>query len=303
MNRSRVYAMPVLGRYGLTHGLLAWARCRVWCEQNGAAMIAPFWLKLRVGPYLRRERDKRNYFMLFNGGGAISGIGRLLTLGRARRIEVGTEWPANPSEEGGSPVLMRFHNAMKDNEKKSFSQILGHGAFLRREVLAMTRQRYHPSVPNDPFVAIHVRMGDFTPISSQGEVGAEATNTRLPIDWYGDRLDALRRSLGHEIQAIVFSDGSDEDLEPLLRRSGVNRAAKQQSITDLLTIGHGVALIASGSGFSLWGAFLGSVPRISYPGQSIVPIDKDETRDIELSFGENIPQTFAKHVQLRMADK
>jgi hypothetical protein len=74
------------------------------------------------------------------------------------------------------------------------------------------------------------------------------------------------------------------------------RAPFQQSVTDLLDMGQGVALIASGSGFSLWGAFLGSVPRIAHPGQSIVPIDLDKERDIESGFGGPIPDTFVKHV-------
>lgn len=298
MSGSRVYAMPVLGRYGLTHGLLAWARCRLWCEQNGATMLAPFWLKLRVGPYLRRERDKRNYFLLFHPGHAVAGARRLLVLARARKVEIGTEWP--PAPEAG-PVLLRFHNALKDNEKKSFSQIVDHGPFLRRELLAITRGRYHPRVPAEPFIAIHVRLGDFTaPPPSGAPVSAETTNTRLPIDWYGDRLDALRGALGRSVQAIVFSDGSDADLAPLLARGAASRSPKQQSVTDLLAMGQGIALIASGSGFSLWGAFLGSTPRIAHPGQSIVPIDADRTRDIESPTGAELPSSFIDHVRARL---
>lgn len=301
MSDPRLYAIPVLGRYGLTHGLLAWARCRVWCGQNDATMLAPFWLKLRVGPYLRRERDKRNYFLLFGAGDAVAGLRRLAVLARARRVVTGTEWPSAPAPDDG-PVVVEFHNALKDNEKKSFAQIVGHAPFLRRELLAMTRRRFHPPAPTTPFVAIHVRLGDFSAPAAQGAVAADATNIRLPIDWYGDRLDALRRNLGRSVPAIVFSDGSDADLAPLLARKDVSRAPRQQSVTDLLQMGTGVALIASGSGFSLWGAFLGSTPRIAYPGQAIVPIDTDRTRDIESAFGDAIPPTFVAHVQARLGE-
>jgi len=303
MSGLRVYAMPVLGRYGLTHGLLAWARCRLWCAENGATMVAPFWLKLRVGPYLRRERDKRNYFLLFGPGNALAGVRRLLVLARARKIEIGTEWPSAPAP-AAEPLLLRFHNALKDNEKKSFAQVVGHGAFLRRELLAITRPRYHPLLPAGPFIAIHVRLGDFSaPPAGDATPAAASTNTRLPIDWYGDRLDALRDALGRPVQAIVFSDGSDADLTPLLARSGVTRSPKQQSVTDLLAMGEGAALIASGSGFSLWGAFLGSTPRIAHPGQSIVPIDADPTRDIESPVGSPLPQPFIEHVRARLTDR
>jgi hypothetical protein len=298
---SRIFAIPIPGRYGLTHGLLAWARARLWCADNGATMLAPFWFKLRIGPYLRRERDKRNYFLLFNRGKAVSGVQRLLALLRSRKIEVGTEWPNMPDRTNGR-VVLRFHNALKDNEKKSFAQVLGHGPFLRHELLAMTRRRYHPVLQAEPFIAIHVRLGDFSKSAQSAATAAGSTNTRLPIDWYGDRLEALRIALGQSLPAIVFSDGSDDELAVLLSLPQVKRAPKQQSVTDLLDMGQGAALIASGSGFSLWGAFLGSVPRIAHPGQSIVPIDEDRTRDIESGFGESFPPSFVAHVRTRMVD-
>ena len=80
MTGPRTYGWTRLGRYGLAHGILAWARCVVWCEQTGAAMIAPFWFKPRIGPWLRRERDRRTYFKLFHAGRAIGGLRRLALL-------------------------------------------------------------------------------------------------------------------------------------------------------------------------------------------------------------------------------
>lgn len=301
MSDRKVYAIPVLGRYGLAHGLLAWARCRLWCEQTGATMLAPFWLKPRIGPYLRRERDKRNYFRLFHSGDAVAGLRRLMVLARARRVHVGTKWPGSVSdrlESGTKPVVVCVHNAVKDNEKKSFAQVVGHGAFLRKELLAITRPQYRPARPAAPFIAIHVRMGDFKKPS--GNLTATSTNTRLPIDWYGERLDALRNALGEDVPALVFSDGSSEDLAPLLALEGVAQVPRQASVTDLLQIGQGAALIASGSGFSLWGAFLGNAPRISHPDQSIVPISENLSRDIESGFGAEIPADFVEHVRARM---
>jgi hypothetical protein len=299
MTLPKIYAIALPGRYGLTHGLLAWARARLWCEQNNATMLAPFWFKLRVGPYLRRERDKRNYSLLFNNGTAVAGIKRLSVLIFAHKVKVLDAWPATPNT-GKATVLLRFHNALKDNEKKSFAQIVGHGPFLRRELLLMTRKRYHPKARTQPFIAIHVRLGDFNTPASVSELSEGLTNTRLPIDWYCDRLAALRAALGMALPTIVFSDGSDADLAGLLSQADVTRAPLQQSVTDLLDMGQGAALIASGSGFSLWGAFLGSVPRIAHPGQSIVPIDLDNTRDIESGLDSELPISFVEHVRRRL---
>jgi hypothetical protein len=298
MTNSRIYAIPLLGRYGLAHGMLAWARCQVWCEQNGATMLAPFWLKLRLGPYLRRERDKRNYFLLFQAGSAIGGLHRIIVLAKSKKIDVGASWPPAPPT-GNKSVVLRFQNDPSQNELKFFGQIVGYAPLLRRKLMEITKPRFRPVIPSAPFIAIHVRMGDFTPLSIDDQVTPDVTNTRLPVDWYGDRLDALRHGLNTKMRAIVFSDGSDTDLAPLLKRVDVARAPKQQSVTDLLQMGLGVAVIASGSGFSRLGAFLGSAPRIAHPGQAMVPIDADPTRDIESPFGADLPSSFVEHVRAR----
>lgn len=166
----------------------------------------------------------------------------------------------------------------------------------------MTRQRYHAPVRSEPFVSKHVQLGDFSQPVTSGQATSGSTNTRLLLDWYGERLDALRAALGVDMRAIVFSDGSDGELAALLARPNVERAPKQQSVTDLLDMGQGAALIASESGFSLWGAFLGGVPRIAFLDQSIGPIDPDPARDIESDLGEAIPQSFADQVRAGLVE-
>lgn len=299
MSRPELYGLPILGRYGLTHGILSWARCRLWCHEKGAQMLAPSWFKVRVGPYLRRERDKRNYFLLFEPGNSISGLARYSILARSNKIDIGPEWPQVPAGSD-RPVVLRFHNALEANDRKSFSQIVGHQAFLRQELLAMTRVKYRPPSRQEPFFAIHVRLGDFSIPLPGTEIRHGSTNTRLPIQWYGNRLDALRLAVGANVHAVVFSDGTDDDLADLLSRQNVTRMPRQQSISDLLEMGQGAAVIASGSGFSMWGAFLGSAPRLSYPGQSRVPIYSDTTRDIESGFDSEIHPGFVEWVHQRL---
>jgi hypothetical protein len=286
-----LYAMPVLGRFGLAHGLLAWARCRLWCEEHGARMLAPNWFTLRLGPYLRGERDKRNYWLLFHAGRAVAGPRRLMLLARARAIDVGPEWPSAPEPEA-RPVLLRFHNALVANEVKSFDQVRGRGAWLRQELLAITRRRFHPAVARAPHLAIHVRLGDFSRPPADTPEGA--TNTRLPMDWYVDRLQAVRQVIGREAPAVVFSDGEDAELAALLALPGVVRAPRQASVTDLLQMGQAACVISSGSGFSLWGAFLGDAARLCHPGQLIVPALGDAAREVESGFGEPLPESFAE---------
>jgi hypothetical protein len=295
-----LYGYSELGRFGLTHGILAWARCAIWCEEVGATMIAPRWFRIRVGPYLRRERDKRNYFLLFHDDSKVSGLKRGWLLQFGKKYEVGMEWPSVEAV-GKKHEVVVFRNAGASNEVKFFHQVKGKGAFLRARLLSMTRQRYHPIALRTPKIALHVRMGDFVKPKLGEAPSGGVNNIRLPIDWYRDRLIALRDALGQERAAVIFSDGADEDLEPLTVLPNVSRAPKQESVTDLLEMGQSIAVISSGSGFSLWGAFLGNAPRICYPGQMIVPAYDDPTMEIESGTGDTYPDLFLDNVRKRAA--
>ena len=263
--RPTFYGFPDMGRTGLAHSLLAWARCAVWCRDTGATMLAPRWLRVRVGPYLRRERDKRNYFFLFHRGAYIGEPKRSAILAASDCWYAELDLP-DPGTAIRKNTVVIFRNALAHNERKFFHHVAGEGAFLRGELMKMTRSRYLPPPPADPFIAIHVRMGDFG-VASPAQLRAGGTNTQIPPEWYAATLEQLRRQLGTTIPAIVFSDGSDQSLAPLLKQPSVARAPRQASVTDLLSIAQARVLIASGSGFSRWGAFLGGVPCISFPGQ------------------------------------
>jgi hypothetical protein len=58
-------------------------------------------------------------------------------------------------------------------------------------------------------------------------------------------------------------------------------------------------LLASGSGFSIWGSFLGQVPRICFPGQLLMPTleSRDETPlEVECRTAAEIPSGMVAHV-------
>jgi hypothetical protein len=98
------YGDPRLMRAGLGNMLFPWARCFLWCRDNEAAMLAPRWFKLRVGPYVRRESDKRRYDRLFRRDGYVHGVRRATILARAEVIAEGA--PRLPTT--GKPAVVRF---------------------------------------------------------------------------------------------------------------------------------------------------------------------------------------------------
>lgn len=267
-----VYGYADVGRFGLGHSLLAWARCTVWCAQTGATMLGPIWLRPRIGPYLRRERDKREYFRLFTNAPYPSLLTRTRLLLTSNMLQA-NDFAGQMEPKDGDVVV--FKNAHANNFGKYFHEILQHGPLLKAELTKMTRSAYRPDMIDvEPFVAIHVRLGDFQPYDAKA-IAEGKHNHSLPIEWYCSALEALRAALGYNIPALVYSDGEDFELATLLSLPSVQRAKAGASITHLLEMTQASALIASGSGFSFWSAFLGEVPRMVFPGQALEEIKVD----------------------------
>jgi hypothetical protein len=268
----RLLAYAEVGSYGLAHSLLAWGRCRVWSDNNDVPMLAPDWLhfKHRIGPVLRRERDKRQYHRLFHFPGYITGSRRAWSLLTYERVSA-EEVDLAKVSGGRIRSLVVFRNRMNLNEEVHFREIHGYGAKLCKDLLAMTKRQYRPAPYDVPHVALHVRMGDFALPSSLEELRKGCKNSRVPVSWYVGMLEGLRDRLGR-LPARVISDGTDESLAPLLSMPEVERTPRQPSVTDLLAIAQAKLVISSGSGFSMWGAFLGDAPRICFPGQRFVRV-------------------------------
>lgn len=287
--KAELYGYADVGRYGLAHSILAWARCAVWCNQVGAQMLAPKWFRLRVGPLLRGERDKRAYHLLFNNAGKPSGLTREWLLRTSRTVSSEVAVRNGIPTSGGRTVVI-FVNALADNDKKHFHEIRGHRRMLRDELVAMTRPQYRPAAPSERFIGVHVRLGDFT-AAPDSTTAIFQNNVRLPLPWYVEKLKQLRAGLG-DMPAIIFSDGADEELSALLAEPNTRRAPKQSSVTDMLSMSEASVLISSGSGFSLWGAFLGDIPRVCFPGRTVAQAHDDPAMTVESAINSELPPPF-----------
>src|SRR4029079_16925619 len=97
---ARVLGFPKMVHAGLGHKMCAWARCHVWCKDNNVGMLAPRWFDVRVGPYLRREKEKRQYHRLFTNDGYVKGVRKAIYLATAEHVletEAGTAFESGSS--------------------------------------------------------------------------------------------------------------------------------------------------------------------------------------------------------------
>ncbi|MDT8319303.1 MAG: alpha-1,2-fucosyltransferase [Xanthomonadales bacterium] len=291
--RLPVYAWPRLsktdllciriGGNGLGNLLFTWARCLAESERRGWRMIWPTWRSYkpknrRVNPY-----DHRIYSDLFRPTARyVHGWRKPWCLARDRWIS-----EDQACAEGARPGSVVVFMGMEGK----FAPFLRDAERIRSELIAISRERHLAAFSNaDPApIAIHVRCGDFVRQSSYEQM-VNVDNSSLPMDWYVEALRAVRAKTGHELSAEVYSDGTAEQLAPLLSLPGVKRREYGSSLADIFGLSRSRFLIASGSTFSMWGSYLGQVPTLWHPGKLLQHVLlKHPEREFEWAAGEPLP--------------
>ena len=89
----------------------------------------------------------------------------------------------------------------------------------------------------------------------------------IPIEWYVCMGMTLRQIIGEKTKIYVFSDGTDEELKPLLQLENVERITFGSAIADILALSNSGIFVASGSSFSMWARYLGRMTAVMFPNQ------------------------------------
>ena len=278
----RMVGYPVIGRSGLGNELFPWARCAVWCHEHSAPMLRPQFRQIHIGPYVRRESDKRQYHRLFLNPGYISGWQRFSSIRLRPRLREGEE----PGLHGGTIWFQGMSGL--------FERLLDRSETVRAELRRMTRPEYLPPSSARGFIAVHIRRGDFSTASSDEVLRSGEWNYRLPLNWFEHGITEVRRLSGPNTPVVVFSDGSDDELRPILTMPHVVRSSRISAVTDLLEMSRSDALIASGSTFSMWASYLGQMPTLWFPGllRQRVLGPARAAAECELDLGQSLSSAF-----------
>ncbi len=241
------YAYAKLGRQGLGNLLFPWARAVVVSQTTGADQLAERWTKLRIGPYLRGDHDKRRYHKLFQPPSIRDRIRRELILGSA------TLW----NEQGDRLRRGSGRDVLVVEGMGDFFVPLTPARLLIRARLAEKARTPPTGADVDvPYVAMHIRLGDFAPEVSPSS-GA-ARNARTPLEWFAAAAVRIA-SAGTQRRILVCSDGTDEELAAVTKLPFVERSRATNALDDLHVLAQSEYIVGSGSTFSAWGAFLGDI--------------------------------------------
>jgi hypothetical protein len=258
-----IYAFPAVGQGGLGDKLFPFARCAIASRRLGLKRIDPTWLSPHLGPWLRKERDKRFYAGLFRSGFGVGGLRKWALLALSQRIDE-DDLP-RLREFGRSPLPL----VVVFNKVRNFFQDI---AGDHREVLdlimalANPRQTSHLASYVPGAIGVQVRLGDLKPLPASYKPGDRVGWVRLPLSWYVDVINRIRSCIGSEVPVHVFSDGSDEELTPILALKNVKRCYFGSALADLLALSGCKTLVGSASSFSMWAAYLGRMPAFWFPG-------------------------------------
>lgn len=263
MRRSCVHAD--LPRAGLGNKLLVWARALVFSHLNDLPLFVSSWAEVKIGPFLRDEKSKRQYWGYFVKTNQPS-ILRRLEFAMSKR----TEDPPLGRVGGSKKKLLYVFREMP-SWPDYFKDL--------REFRSLIRDRFYQNISpkylglaqgqEAPVIGVHVRRSDFRePVV--GEAIGNTCNQRTSLDYYIRTVQTIRDIQGAQLPVTVFTDGREDEIADLLSLPGVKIAPKNPDIVDLLLLSRSRYIVVSpGSTFSYWAAFVSDASVITHSSFSV----------------------------------
>lgn len=244
---------------GLGNSLLTYFEAFLYAAATGRELIQPAWPSIKIGPLLRGDRSNRFYGGFFRrGAGEITGLKKALLLSK----RLSGRWQVHRLG-GTAEVASNGRIAVVRNTKYGFENLLPHRDIVRHrfaEIIAEPDIIQH-SWGSAPYIAVHVRLGDFAPATENALTVATSNNLRIPIEWYRQVIVSIT-TMYPTVPILIFSDGTEEELSALTELPNVRVQREKNDLAELIALASCRLLIGSRSTFSYWAAFLGDMPAI-----------------------------------------
>lgn len=246
---------PVLSTYdfgffrshgpGLGNLLFPISRALVGSDKYGGTFVYPTVPQIKLGPFLRRERDKRIYGNLF----------------RSRNMTEWSDWIRAKRNswitEEHNDVIQTRATICYSGLKRYFYDIEGHEQLISDWIGANAQFSGEILAPYD--IGIHIRLGDFVAM----ETSSTGSNMRIPMEWYRQAFKEATSILGLSTpKVLLFTDGDIDQVRQALGIGMVRADPSNNAVTAIMNLSKAKLIITSRSTFSMWSAYLGSVPAI-----------------------------------------
>jgi hypothetical protein len=208
-------------------------------------MISPTWTQLKIGPFLRREKDNRIYSKEFYGRNLLEWRNwfRAIFLPKVEESQLSSH------ERHADNHVVRFEG-MGDYFKDIYDGRDLIKAWIDRNA------RKNGEIFESYDVACHVRLGDFgieeDPDNKPGHV------VRQSWEWYRQAIDvAVKLSKKSNPKIYLFTDENHAAVvEQLNLPYEVIEDPSKNAITAIINMSRANVIVTSRSTFSQWAAFL-----------------------------------------------
>ncbi len=286
-----------VGGPGLGNLLFPWARSIIASEKYGYLPVWPTWPQLKMGTFLRGEKDKRSYTNLFNQNyGYVHGLDKLKLLTSTYTEKEHEEQleavNASLKDKSMTPKVFVF-TGMTD----MFKPLISHNGLIRKKLEQMANQSLLNFDTSElgKTISVHIRMGDFAEYN-ENKKGNAVNNMRMPTSWYINVIKQINDSTNKNCSFNVFSDGSNDELGDILKIKNVRRQSYGTALSDMLAMSYTKALISSNSTFSLWAAYLGQLPVLKYKHFSAGGL-ADNNNFFNLDSSISLPEEFVNIIK------
>jgi hypothetical protein len=272
---------------GLGNKLFVWAEAVCFARLNKLPLLVTGWLHPHFRNWIRTG-DLRWYWGYFKPWREVSWWLRLkMTIARNR---VDQSEVLKIDTPGPDCIVYQFSKV--PHWSRYFAQITPYRDLIQQEFTehVCTRREQESAQVPPPVVCLQVRMGDFRPLSID-EKFAEVGLVRTPVDYYIDFVIQLRSVSGVELPITLISDGTPDELAPLLQLPKVTHTPGLSAIADLLIMSKAKLLVtAAGSTFGQWAGFLGNPILLHHPEHYHFTCRSDDSSSFEGAVWPTAPE-------------
>ena len=254
---------------GLGNLLFPISRALIGQQRHGGLLVYPTLRQVKIGTYVRRERDKRTYGNVLRSRSRDE-WGSWLSAKTQRRISE-TEFDGSQQNVTVSYAGLRNY----------FHDLQGHHGLISQWLLGNMRGRLEQDVFD---IGIHVRFGDF---STQSPAAA-GHSIRLPLDWYRMAYAEAKRTVGLERpRTLLFTDEPPHEIRSALGLTAIELDTSPNALIAMMKLSRARCVVASRSTFSMWAAFLGDSDAIWDASYGDLEVRSDTERPATYTLGSN----------------
>ncbi len=283
-----------LPKAGLGNQLFPLIKAHVFAHLNKLPIIVTNYHHIRLGPYLRREKNKRKYHGFFrfqrSALGALWERRKLAVTKYYKSVEeppitnIGAKYLKDTVYVfSAMPSWVNYFEGLKENRELAI-EILN--KIVRPELAIRVNQS------GEPVIGVHVRLGDFRKLNP-GEDFSRVGAVRTPQDYFIHVINGIREIHGTNLPVSVFTDGHAGELERILALPGVELVSGNNDLVDLFLLSRSKIIITSaGSTFSYWAGFLSDAILVMHPDHLHEPIRPGEVNELSYEgiFDEHEPR-------------